>query len=165
MKKLIYSLLFLFGISVISFSCLKEKNFPKEPVIKFKRYVKLNNGLDSATCTISFTDGDGDLGSEETNNDFKMVYMYKGIDGLFHYYDESPSTPSFDTLMNTYKVQNITPDGQYKALEGEIMAKLGSPPAGPIYVPSHTVIKFKITLRDRAGHLSNEVETDEINLQ
>ena len=90
-----------------------------------------------------------------------MKYLYKGSDNLFHPFDANPATPAFDTLYYSYRVPNITPSGQYKALDGEIKAKLR---AAPIYFPTHHVVKFEISLRDRAGHVSNMASTNEITL-
>jgi len=159
---------FIFLISAITLlyitSCVKEKNFPPEPKIEFLKYVKY--GLDSADCIISFKDGDGDIGIKQgdtiTKNDFMMKYLYKGLDGEFHPFDLIDTTPAvMDTFFISYRIPYLTPDGQYKALDGEIKAKLRVP---PLYVPGHTVVKFEIFIRDRAGHVSNRVQTNEINL-
>src|ERR1035437_6478181 len=129
----------LFGVSITS--CVKEKNFPVVPSIEFKEYLKYS--LDSADCIIKFKDGDGDIGvlPGDTVPDLKMKYLYKGSDGLFHPYDETVGTFQFDTLFYPYRVPNLTPDGQYKALDGEIKIKLR---ASPIYNPAHHVVKFDI---------------------
>ena len=144
-------------------SCIKEKKFPPQPIIEFKQYI--SHGLDSADCIIGFQDGDGDIGilpgDTITPNDFKMKYLYKDVAGNFQPFDAIDTTPAMDTLFYTYRVPNLTPDGQYKALDGEIKAKLR---AAPIYFPGHHTVKFEITLRDRAGHLSNKVTTNEINI-
>jgi hypothetical protein len=155
----------IFLISAISAflfsSCVKEKNFPPEPKIEFVNYVSY--GTDSADCIISFRDGDGDIGildgDTASEDDYKLKYLYKGADGLFHPFDMIDSTAAMDTLFYSYRVPNITPEGQYKTLEGQIKAKLRS---SPVYFPGHQVVKFEIRLRDRAGHLSNVVTTNEI---
>ena len=112
---------------------------------------------------LAFKDGDGDIGilSADTSspNDLKMKYLYKDIDGIFKPFDAIDTTAVMDTLFYSYRVPNLTPDGQYKALDGEIRAKLR---AAPIYYPGHHTVKFEITLRDRAGHVSNKVTTNEI---
>ena len=150
------------GISLFS-ACVKEKTFPPQPVIEFKQYI--SHGLDSADCIIAFKDGDGDIGilpdDTITPNDFKMKYLYKDVDGIFKPFDVIDTTAAMDTLFYSYRVPNLTPDGQYKALDGEIRAKLR---AAPIYFPGHHTVKFEITLRDRAGHVSNMVSTNEISV-
>lgn len=163
MKRIaIFSFLFL-GIALLFTTCVKEKNFPSTPIIEFKEYVIY--GADSADCIIKFKDGDGDIGivagDTTSKDDFKMKYLYKGTDGLFHPFDGTPGTTPFDTLYYSYRVPNITPDGQYKALDGEIKAKLRS---APLYHTTPVTVKFEITLRDRAGHLSNMVSTNEISI-
>jgi hypothetical protein len=161
MKLINYIFLFLFTGTVFLSSCVKEKNFPPEPTIEFLRYQKY--GSDSADCVISFKDGDGDIGITEgdtaSEDDFKMKYLYKGADGNYHPFDAIDSTAAMDTLFYSYRVPNITPEGQYKALEGEIKAKLRS---SPLYFPGHTSIKFEIRLRDRSGNWSNIVTSNEI---
>ncbi len=155
--------LFILSASLLS-SCVKEKKFPAEPSIEFLYYEAFTS--DSADCVIAFKDGDGDIGimadDATTPNDYKLKYLYKDpTDGVFKPFDEYPATPAMDTLFYSYRVPNLTPDGQYKALDGEIRAKLR---AAPIYYPLHTIVKFEITLRDRAGHISNKVMTNEITV-
>lgn len=153
----------LFGWLIFQSSCVKQKIFPPQPIIEFKKYVKY--GIDSADCIITFKDGDGDIGIYEwdtaSTDDFRMKYFYKDTSGIFHPYDMSPGSTVFDTLYYSYRVPNITPDGQNKTLDGEIKAKLR---ATPLYGPGHKVVKFEITLRDRAGNKSNTVYSDEITV-
>jgi hypothetical protein len=151
----------LFSCLLILSACVKEKNFPPEPKIEFLRYDAF--GTDSANCVISFKDGDGDIGIVDGDtvsaDDFQMKYLYKGTDGQFHPFDAIDSTAAMDTLFYSYRVPDITPEGQYKALEGEIKAKLRS---HPLYFPGHTDIRFEIRLRDRAGNWSNIVTSSDI---
>jgi hypothetical protein len=161
MKLFKYILVLCFAGSIVLPSCVKEKSFPPQPEIEFLRYQKY--GADSADCVITFKDGDGDIGIEDGDtaeaDDFQMKYLYKGTDGQYHPFDAIDSTAVMDTLFYSYRVPNITPEGQYKALEGEIKAKLRS---HPLYFPDHTSIKFEIRLRDRAGNWSNITTTSEI---
>jgi hypothetical protein len=164
MKDLKYIAVLLFAGSFLLPSCVKEKTFPIIPAIEFKAYDSYTR--DSADCVITFKDGDGDIGIPSsdvtTPNDFELTYFYKDtVDGLFKPFDAIASTTVMDTLKYSYRVPNLTPDGQYKALDGEIRAKLR---AAPIYYPLHRIVKFDITLRDRQGHVSNKVSTDEITI-
>lgn len=155
----IFLILVMMGLN----SCVREKNFPPQPSIEFMTYLKY--GIDSADCFISFKDGDGDIGIYKGDtispDNLTFKYLYKGTDGEFHPFDLIDTTAAMDTLFYSYRVPNITPDGQYKALDGEIKAKLR---VAPIYVPGHTTVKFEITLYDRAGNRSNTVSTNEISL-
>lgn len=158
-----YIIFILAGTFLFVTSCVKEKTFPPEPHIEFIKYIKYGN--DSADCIISFKDGDGDIGIKDddtiTKDDFIMKYLYKGTDGLFHPFDIVDTTAVMDTFFIPYRIPYLTPDGQYKALDGEIKAKLRVP---PLYVPGHSTVKFEIYIRDRAGHISNRVQTNEINV-
>jgi hypothetical protein len=161
MKLFKYILFFLFAGSFYLTSCVKEKSFPPEPKIEFLRYQKY--GSDSADCVISFKDGDGDIGLLEDDtvspDDLKMKYLYKDANGNFQPYDAIDTTPVMDTLFYSYRIKDITPEGQYKALEGEIKARLLS---HPIIFPFHSVVRFEIRMRDRAGHWSNTVTSSDI---
>lgn len=162
MKEFKYIIVLAILGSVILSACVKEKDFPTTPAIAFLKYD--NYSADSADCVITFKDGDGDIGILESDtvspNDFRLKYLYKDtLDGIFKPFDAIDSTLVMDTLFYTYRVPNLTPEGQYKALDGEIRAKLR---AAPIYYPTHEIVKFEITLYDRAGHRSNVVTTDEI---
>lgn len=159
--KNIFTVLLLTGVFLAS-SCVKEKSFPVQPSIKFLSYDKYGN--DSADCRISFQDGDGDIGdmTGDTNINMKFRYLYLDtLDHQFHPYDYIDTNSVFDTLFYTYIIKNITPTGQYKALQGEIKAKLR---AAPLYFPDHKVVKFEIRICDRAGHWSNAVTTNEIHV-
>ena len=182
MKTFIYTIAIL--LLITASSCVKEKSFPTEPVIEFKSYVNVISKtvtgadsmfaghpvIDTAYCTIKFTDGDGDIGNADNTAppDFIMVYLYKAADGNFYPYDATPATATFDTLKDTYVVPYLTPVGNYKSLQGEIKAKLQNPPiyTFPATLPAnpYRVVKFYITLRDRAGHTSNGVYTNEITV-
>ncbi len=157
MKHLIYILF----IAVLMISCKKEKSFSPKPVIEFKDFTSY--GSDSANIMISFRDGDGDIGIFEddttSKDDLSLKYLYKDSTGNFIPYDATFGTPQFDTLFYSYRVPSITPNGQYQALEGDILIKLR---AAPLYNPTHSFVKFEITLTDRAGNISNTVSTKEI---
>ncbi len=181
MKRFSKLILFIFFISIIITSCVKQKSFPTSPVITFKEVDKFestfhrSNGidstfLDSMYVVIKFTDGDGDIGGNTSGkSDFLMKYLRMDNSGNFVPYNSNPNgiyaTP-FDTLFQTYNVPYITPEGQYKALEGEIRAQFkGKDSNGNVnilYLPTDKVIKYEITLRDRAGNISNKVTTNEI---
>jgi hypothetical protein len=165
MKQLIYTLLFVTMLVVTG--CIKEKQFPTQPVIEFQEFVNYvgnKNMVDSADCIIKFTDGDGDVGiaPEDTISkpNLRLKYLYKNLtDGKFYPFDAIDSTTVLDTLFFDYRIPNLTPDGQYKALDGTIKIKLRT---SPIFYPGHKVVKFEIRLTDRAGNKSNIVSTNEI---
>ncbi len=163
MKRFIYLSLFLTITGITYTGCIKEKIFPAEPSLEFKEFVKYDSvqggvlTLAAADCILKFKDGDGDLGGDDAKA-IVMKYLYKNTDGNYVYYDANGANPGFDTLMAYYKIPDVTPQGQYKALEGEIKVKM----TAPIAAPFHSFFKYEITIRDRAGNISNVATTDEI---
>ncbi|MFI5149036.1 MAG: hypothetical protein ACHQRM_04835 [Bacteroidia bacterium] len=167
MLKFTTSLLGLFLIlTVIGVSCKREESFPVVPVIslvEFKGY-----GNDSAICRINFTDGDGDIGLDPFDtiapynrnskyfNDLFLVYYYDtlGVWKPFNIHPADTAQSKFDTLQYTYRIPNLTQNGQAKALQGEIKVKIPAPYAIP-----HQTYKYTILLVDRALHRSNIVES------
>jgi len=152
--------LFFFICVIFFFACVKEKNYPTQPVIKFENFTQF--GSDSAHVIISFTDGDGDVGlaQGDTTGDFKSTskyyynfylrYLYKQTDGSFKAYENAPN----DTLDYKYRIPTLIPAEQQKrALSGEIKVKLYDPYA------IHDTIQFDIYVIDRALHKSNVVNS------
>jgi hypothetical protein len=168
MKHLPYLILLLL-ILIIPTGCIKEKQFPAEPIIEFQdfvTYIGSKGTVDSADCIIKFTDGDGDVGLMEGDTisppNLRMKYLYKDlVDGNFYPMDGIDSTTILDTLFFEYRIPTLTPDGQYKALDGTIKAKFRT---SPVFYPGHKVVKFEVVLTDRAGHKSNMVVTREVDV-
>ena len=167
MKKwlIIFSVL-VFVVCVVFNSCKKEENFSPVPSISFNEFKKY--GSDSATCTINFTDGDGDIGLDQFDTvapfnlqskyyyNLYLVYYYQ--DTLTHTwkpYDTKPTTPKIDTLQYAYRIPNLTQNGQKTSLQGTIKVRLNA----PYSIPGQKSFLFKIVLIDRALHISNEVST------
>jgi hypothetical protein len=173
MRKLITSVcaLVLIG-SIILGSCKREESFSVIPIISYKDFKTY--GFDSATCRINFTDGDGDIGLDpfDTLPPFNLKSHYNSDLFLVYYKFHSKTntwtvvnlTPAdtvkkdFDTLQYKFRIPNLAQNGQKQSLQGEIKVKLRYPWS----IPGDT-FKYKITLVDRALHLSNEVETDTFN--
>jgi hypothetical protein len=168
MKKVfVLACLLVFVCAVAFISCKKEQNFSIVPIITFKELKKYTT--DSATCTISFTDGDGDIGLAQYDTtapynvgskyfyNMYMVYYFQDSTGAWKPYDSNPATPAIDTFKHVFRIPYLTQDGQRKSLEGDIRVRMNAP-----YVPllkGNPPFKFKITLIDRALHISNEVES------
>ena len=123
-------------------SCLKPQEFPLEPIIEFDSFSVMR---DSAVLTISFTDGDGDIGYKEsdTTGNFAPDKLYHH--NLFlEYYDLSGNDISF-----LYRVPYLTPNGNNTALKGKIEVTLEPSYFNPLSSQSDTVM-YKITLVDRS---------------
>lgn len=177
--KIIKISLFLFATGII-LSCLKPKEYPDTPVIEFKSLTEYGDH-DSAEVSFTFKDGDGDIGLDEKDTfppfdpqsryfkNVYLLYMYKDtVTGTFKPFlkynkacgGDTTNPGDCDTLFKVYRIQNITPKGQNKVLDGEIKIKL----KGPYFEmgKGHKTVKYEIFMFDRALHKSNTVETSEI---
>jgi hypothetical protein len=169
--------LILLGIiGTIFFSCRKFEEYPIEPEIKFDQFVLLLNNQTGKTergvLSVSYTDGDGDLGLRPRdtfppfNSGSKYYYNF-----LITYFEKqngvfvevpllswNPDEQKYDTITFSSRFPNLTPDHGNKAIKGIIQDTLyvNNP------LSDFDTIKFKVSIYDRALHLSNEVETSEI---
>jgi hypothetical protein len=168
------------GISLLMSGCQKiTDSFSTTPAITFKSY-SIQKLVDSSgnpdyklVLTISFTDGDGDigLGQGDTTGNFSpekpwynnlLVNYYEKVHGTFIRMYLSYPYPSngHDTVKYDGRIPNITPAGRNKAIKGDIdySIDLGSGSK------TGNSIKFDFVLYDRALHRSNLTESPEIAL-
>ena len=149
----------VFGVALVMgllcASCLKTEQFPTEPHISFKSYVQ---SADSSELTISFTDGDGDIGLAQGDtlapyNPGSVWYhnffvdQYKKVNGSW--VRQQFALPLY------YRIPVITPTGQNKALQGDITVEIS-----PLVLPPPAVgdtTRFGVRIADRALHESNTV--------
>ena len=159
------ALLLLAALAVFQY-CVKPPDYPDEPVLTFKslsRNSQMQSAIDDTDTllvTLSFTDGDGDLGSEDNGNDISVI-------------------DTRDASGDTLSLPLIEQQGAGNGISGEIRFVLPTtccippplngiplPPCDPSVAPDFlrdTVI-YKVRIRDRAGHLSNEVLLPPITL-
>ena len=166
--------LILILLSLLVFSCKKDKQFPKEPFIEFKEFSQILdiNGKDSiGNLHVYFTDGDGDFGLSpaDTFAPFNRgsVFYYNFF---INYYEKQNGnwvrivypaiTPGGDTLANHSRIPNLTPEGQNKTLEGDIYMSLFT--NNPF--STFDTIRYEVTISDRALNRSNQIQTPEIIL-
>ena len=159
-------LLFL-GLGFLSsglWFCVQPPNYPVEPEIEFMSLSKdvmfqTRFGQDSVLITFSFTDGDGDLGFNDTT---ASIFITDGRDDF--------SKPS-------YRIPFIEEEGAGNGISGEISilvpttcciypASSGIPPCdtSPSAPQFTDTVFYKIQIKDRAGNFSNEIETGPITL-
>lgn len=158
----------------------KKPEFPIEPAIAFESIKKVTikgnqNELikDSITISITFRDGDGDLGlaptdtlppykalnEDETPNKFHFNYfctLYRKVKGEFVKF-EFPDP----ALNNNGRYPLLNDDDKLGPLEGILAYNVNIPLQNNIFKENDTLM-FKIQIADRALHLSNEIETAEI---
>jgi len=155
MRAVILILLCAIGLII---GCTKPPDYPDEPVIEFKQFSKTTmvqsaTNADTTFMTISFTDGDGDIGSDTTLN-FHIVDTRDGF-----------APPA-------YIIPSIPEQGTGNGISGEITVRLFStcclpPDVNPCQpsteMPVDTVI-YEIYIEDRSGKRSNTILTDPIYL-
>ncbi|GDX51363.1 hypothetical protein LBMAG27_04100 [Bacteroidota bacterium] len=139
----------LIAISVLAFSflysCLKPPQFSETPLIEFVSInsTQVQQMVDSIQMIISFKDGDGDLGSLESDTSTNCFIT-----------DHRSGKPDYTY---NYKIPFVTPKGTTKDISGTIAINL----PGITCIPFHTTdsVTYKIVIMDRAGHKSNEIQT------
>jgi hypothetical protein len=145
-------------------ACTKAPQYPIEPVLTFKGFSKntmkqnLNRASDYIDIVINFTDGDGDLGNKEDGAK-EDVFVYDIRDKV---------------VSDNYKVPFVAPQGNGNGINGEMTLRLfttcckfpdGSIPCTPSTTYLSDTLRYKIWIKDRAGHKSNELEIPYIFLQ
>ena len=140
--------------------CVKPPDYPDEPVITFESLSKntlLQSafGPDSVIITFGFTDGDGDLGFTD---DQESILIVDGRDTF-----QKPS----------YRIPYIEQQGAGNGISGSISIVVPTTCCiySPQFIPCDTLapqtldtVFYYIKIKDRAGHLSNEIMTDPITL-
>lgn len=157
-------LIVLLLLSGLFNSCLRRNNFPDEPRLEYRDFVKYPaiNGKDSiGVLKLKFTDGDGDIGldQQDTFPPFNVGSQYYYNFYVNYFEKQNGSFVKIDLPLPNYsRIPNITPTGQNKTLEGELeMALFINNPFS-----NFDTIKFEAFIYDRALRQSNIVETPEI---
>ena len=176
-RQLIHSFLLLAGILVTVSACITEPNYSKTPAISFKSLVKYTlaagTGVgqtrrDSVVTTISFQDGDGDMG-EDVNDTTRIKQLFTNETwGNYELKTFQFSNGKFTELIlpanGKLYYPRLTKDGQKGSIEGTLdfsqkfFYQTGT--SGYKMVP----VKFQIRVRDRAFNVSNTIETDTIQV-
>ena len=169
MSKTTSAAAFFFMAFVAGFlqNCVQPPDYPKEPVIEFlsispnvmlqRPFYVLPDSV-TTTVTFSYTDGDGDLG-------------YPGNDTATSIIVRDARTPQ---LARQYQLPYVDEQGAGNGISGEvslnipIVCCIPDPLNGIPLPPCDTLspsmqmrdtVVFIIQIKDRAGHLSNPIET------
>jgi len=153
--------------ALLLFGCRPEEEFPDQPRIEFKSFEQFEY---SATITISFTDGDGDIGVDDSWPHEAGTLYYNNLFVFYQVLQQGVwEEPVLQGVLHQ-RIPPITPSGQNKLLQGDISYCLGclNVPGGgwPVQAkqpgtPNDTV-RFRMHLVDRALNHSNEVYTENI---
>lgn len=167
------TLVFGFCCIILLSSCLKPESYPIEPVLSDAYFV--DNGDSTGVVTVTFTDGDGDIGLREKDtvdpyspgtyfyyNYYLEYYEYMNGNWVRGTADPNGNNfPTADPVTFAFRLEDITPEGKNKALKGQISVTLE-----PYYFNTNSEssdsIKYAITLIDKAQNISNTIETDPI---
>jgi len=152
-------------ILIVSFiaglaGCVKEQQYPVQPHIDFGGFATVKDiaGKDSlGAVTISYTDGDGDIGLYST--DTVEPYKYNFYLKFMQYVDNKlvEVIPVDTSVTFNARIPILTPNGRNKNIKGDITMTLELYFARQL-LKSDT-IAFEIYIKDRALNSSNVVET------
>ena len=138
---------------LILVSCKKDDTFPVTPEITFVslvKYVSVSNN-DSLELTFEFTDGDGDIGSPESNTSSRDIFakLFELKNGVF--VEANLAAPL------EYRMPYLEPSGNNKSLKGTVKINIDY----NILQPNDT-IRYELFIKDRAGRSSNTITTSTI---
>lgn len=154
------SLIFLILLFACLTACIKEEQYPIEPKIEFGGFTVIRDvsGKDSVgDLSISYTDGDGDIGlyDYDTAEPYKYNYYLKFMQ--FHNKQLVEVKPLDTSLTYNSRIPMLTPAGRNKNIKGDITMSL------ELYFARQLLktdtIAFEIYITDRAHHKSNVVNT------
>jgi hypothetical protein len=142
--------------------CFNKPVFPLEPSIAFQS-IERNAAAagDSITITISFQDGDGDLGlaPNERENEINYFIITKRRRG--EAYAEVPF-PDGQTFNGRFPVLRDTPFP--RPLEGDIIYSFAILLSLTDAVLKGDTLAFDVRITDRAGNSSNTITTSDVIL-
>ena len=142
MRKLIYIL-----ISLSLFSCKKDDALSVAPTIEFKSISPstAQEYIDDINITISYTDGDGDLG--ENNPDVYNLFVLDNRNGIEY----------------KFRIPELSPNGNEIAIEGNFNIKINA--SGITNNSTSQQVNYDIYVKDRTGNKSNTITTSSITIQ
>jgi hypothetical protein len=141
-------------------SCIKQEMYPVEPVITYDGFGVLQdiNHHDSlGQISISYTDGDGDIGLYDS--DTVEPYKYNFYLKFFYVKNQQlvELIPTDTSLGFNARIPILTPAGKNKNIKGQISMNLELYYAWPLL--GSDTIAFEVYIKDRALHSSNVIQT------
>jgi hypothetical protein len=138
-------LIVLLSLSVLS-SCKKDEGISEVPEISFVSVVPnvVTAYQDSLVITISYRDGDGDLGENYTDDNNLFVQ------------------DSRNQVTYGFRIRQLAPDDATIAIEGELNVKLDNAPI--INGGASESVTYTIWVVDRAGNISNRISSSSVTV-
>jgi len=147
------------GLSILLSSCRKNEQFSNTPRLEWRSAEIVDDPSTNRReilLTVYFTDGDGDIGRDDPDNldpcdeesyDLKIKYYEKVAGSLVEV------LPDGNCLFFHNIIPNLTPEGQNKVLEGDIITTFSY-----LAYPENAgvdSVQFEFLLLDRKGNASN----------
>ena len=141
MKNIIYLLAI-----VLIFACEKEQVISDTPIIEFKNIspTTVQEYSDDISITISYSDGNGDLG--ENNPDIHNLFVEDNRNGIVY----------------QFRIPHLAPDNNSIAIEGDFNITING--SGITDESSSQQLNYAIYVTDRAGNKSNTITTSFITI-
>jgi hypothetical protein len=161
------SLILLIPLFALLTGCIKEDQYPIIPHIEFAGFgtYAAVDGTDSACkITISYTDGDGNIGldSTQTEEPYKYNYFIKFMQLIDGKMVEVLPADSNITTFNA-RIPILTPKGRNKNIKGDIDMTIQLYYMGEL-LQSNT-IGFEIYIQDRDLNKSNTITTNNFTIR
>ncbi len=158
---------FVFLLLCIVFtSCRERTKFQLEPVLEFVSLEKVYNGTnidEQAILKLYFTDGDGNIGLDGTDNEppFDTASVYKNNFFVTYYAKRNGEFVTFPEFAFNARLPRFLSTNDPESLEGEIEYALSI--RNPlITAPDVDTVMFECWLVDRDLNESNHVFTPSI---
>jgi len=132
---------------LLFFSCKKDAAFSVVPTIEFKSISPstAQEYIDEISITISYTDGDGDLG--ENNPDIYNLFVLDNRIGIEY----------------KFRIPELSPNGNEIAIEGNFNIKING--SGITNGSTSQQVNYDIYVIDRDGNSSNTISTPFIKIE
>lgn len=151
-----FPILIIIALAFFAMACQTIPDYPVQPYISYgSAYFKELPQTDYIYLSINFKDGDGDLGlnsedialldSADRYNIFPVLFRKVGDK-----YEE------FKLVSYGGRFPRLRESAQSGPIEGTLQYKLGSL---NFFNEDSSIVKIRVYIRDRAGHVSNTIET------
>ena len=137
--------------------CHQWPEYPDEPQIEFVEYQLLidkDSIPQKGVIVFSFTDGDGDIGLDDSETEYP--YDYNLFIEYFEMHDgqwKSYINDSGDTVNFNGRIPVLTPEGNDKAISGTIYDTVGINRFNDV-----DTVKYIVSIKDHALNESNKIE-------
>lgn len=160
--------IFLFLLILVLGDCKQRPTFPASPEISYLEMKKMkvigSSGYkDSVVISLYFKDGDGDLGNYTSTNYFCDVFAK--LNGDFAKVIIQDSVLPITYLDKNGTFPSLNPDGRQGPIEGSLNYGASLDLRFYIKDSSSYTLKFKVYVKDNAGHSSNTIETPEVTIR